>query len=297
MRKYDILIIGHPCKDIIVEHTGQVFSRVGGAVYFSTFSAFACGASTGAVMKYAPEDKTEMDILPLASEDVYFRASEHTVSIRSTFFTADKERRRSDAVAIADAFTMDDIPAPDVATAGVYQIAGLLKGDTGYDVITGLAERGPVAVDAQGLLRCVDESGEMVFRDWLEKKEFLPYISYFKTDAAEAEILTGSSDTRIAAETIRSWGAKEVMVSHNKEILVCGDEGISKWPVVSRNLSGRPGRGDTVFAAYLTQRECMHCSMSDALRLATAAVSLKMEKPEPLKATRAEIEEYMREFL
>lgn len=32
------------------------------------------------------------------------------------------------------------------------------------------------------------------FEDWKEKKELLPYITFLKTDAAEAEILTGLTD-------------------------------------------------------------------------------------------------------
>lgn len=49
-------------------------------------------------------------------------------------------------------------------------------------------------------------------------------------------------------------------------------------PVKARNLSGRTGRGDTTFGAYLAKR-MMGVSIPDALLFATAAVSLKMESP------------------
>lgn len=292
MSRYDVLIIGHPSKDIMVDHTGKIAYLLGGAITFSAHSAASCGAKVGAVTKYAPEDRAVADNLPLPPGDVYTRASKRTVSIRSTFFTADRERRRSDAVAIADPFTMEDIPPVDTA---IYQLAGLMRGDIDPDMIIELSKRSRVAADAQGFIRCPEADGEMVSRDWPEKLKYLPYITYFKADAAEAEMLTGLSDTREAARVIRGWGAAEVLVSHNTEMIVCGEEGLFAWPVVSRHIAGRSGRGDTVFAAYITERR--RRGMDGALRFATAAVSLKMEMPTPLKASREEIEAYMEEFL
>jgi len=48
----------------------------------------------------------------------------------------------------------------------------------------------------------VGENKEMLFKDWKEKKEYLPFIDYLKTDAAEAEIMTGTKDKKIAAEIL-----------------------------------------------------------------------------------------------
>jgi len=292
MISYDILIIGHPSKDTNVEHTGESRLCVGGAVIFSVHSAVSCSANVGAVMKYAPEDVYLAEDIPLAPRDMYYLYSESTVSIRNEYLSADRERRLCEAISVAEPVTVGELPP---VGAKVFQLASLMRGDFDPDVIIELSKRGKVAVDAQGLLRCVEESGIMVFRDWPEKEKYLPYITYFKADAAEAEILTGFTDTRKAAALIREWGAAEVLVSHNTEMLVCASEGVSSWPVVSRNTSGRTGRGDTIFAAYITERQ--RAGVDDALRFATAAVSLKMETPTPLKATRSEIEAYMREFL
>lgn len=57
------------------------------------------------------------------------------------------------------------------------------------------AKHAMVAIDVQTMLRWV-ENGGMVYHDWKEKKELLPYIRFLKTDAAEAEILTGLTDRR-----------------------------------------------------------------------------------------------------
>ena len=121
----------------------------------------------------------------------------------------------------------------------------------------------------------------MFFEDWKEKKEVLPYIEYLKTDAAEAEILTGLTDRYEAAKLLHSWGAKEVVITHNTEVIAYDGKEFT-------------GRGDTTFAAYMTER--LHHSMKDALLYATATVSNKMEIPGPYKGTRADVDKYIEEF-
>ena len=118
----------------------------------------------------------------------------------------------------------------------------------------------------------------MNFHDWKDKMEYLPYFDFLKTDAAEAEILTGLTDRRAAAKQLYEWGAKEILISHNSEMLVYDGKDYYTCPVKARNLSGRTGRGDTTFGAYLAKR-MMGVSIPDALLFATAAVSLKMESP------------------
>ena len=63
------------------------------------------------------------------------------------------------------------------------------------------------------MLRWV-ENGGMVYHDWAEKKELLPYVRFLKTDAAEAEILTGLTDRAEAARQLYQWGAKEILITH-----------------------------------------------------------------------------------
>ena len=139
-----------------------------------------------------------------------------------------------------------------------------------------------------------EKTGEMFFEDWKEKRELLPLISYLKTDAAEAEILTGLTDRAEAAKLLHRWGAKEVLITHNTEVLAYDGSEIYTCPIRARNLSGRTGRGDTTFAAYLTER--LHADVPTALRVATATVSLKMETPGPFRGTRADVEAYIGAF-
>ena len=110
----------------------------------------------------------------------------------------------------------------------------------------------------------------MVYHDWAEKKEMLPYVRFLKTDAAEAEILTGLTDRAEAAKVLYSWGAKEILITHNTEVLVYDGHEIYTCPIKARNLSGRTGRGDTTFAGYINER--LTSDIPTALRFATALV-------------------------
>ena len=134
----------------------------------------------------------------------------------------------------------------------------------------------------------------MYFCDWAEKKELLPYITYLKTDAAEAEIMTGTTDRAEAAKILYGWGAKEVVITHNTEVLVYDGDRIYTCPIRARNLSGRSGRGDTTFASYITER--LEHNISDSLLVATATVSMKMEKRGPIRGCRDDVMRYIDEF-
>ena len=126
----------------------------------------------------------------------------------------------------------------------------------------------------------------------LPQKELLPLMDYFKTDAAEAEVLTGLTDRVEAAKMLHDWGAKEVVITHNTEVLAYDGNKVYTCPIKARNLSGRTGRGDTTFAGYINER--LTKDIPTALQTATALVSLKMETPGPFTGTRQDVEDYIK---
>ena len=250
MKNYDTFIIGELCIDEVVGFDGTSEWSIGGAVVYSSYSALAGGNRVGILIKSSAKDKMMPYILPVHNDDIYWRESASgTSSIRNVFLDEKRERRTTTALAQGSQITAAEIP--DDVQAKVFHLAGLMNGDYENAIIPMLAKRGKVALDMQCYLRTPDRvSGEMVYGDWPYKKEFFPYITYLKTDAAEAEILTGTSDRREAARLMVEWGVKEALITHNTEVLVYDgrDEAMEDdWRigVIERYLDNK-ACGDTV---------------------------------------------------
>lgn len=291
MSKYSSMIIGHATLDRNTDHLGNTVEIVGGAVIYSSASAFALGHRVLAVTKVAEKDMNRIDCFTIPREDIIVLPSEKSTDMVNIYHTADKERRTCFNLSKGDPFKASEIPEEDAA---IYHLAGLVYGDFDTDLIISLSKKAPLAVDVQAMLRHVNDDGTMHFEDWADKLTCLPYIRFLKTDAAEAEIMTGCSDRREAAKHLFSWGASEIMITHNTEVLIYDGKDFYTCPIKARNLSGRTGRGDTTFAAYINER--LEHSIDESLLMATATVSLKMETPGPFKGTRADVEQYIKEL-
>ncbi len=289
---YSSLIIGHISLDRNIDHLDNEAKIPGGAVIYSSASAYALGHNVCVLTKIAKKDLGLLDYFTIPKENIIALDSKETTYMYNKYYTPDKERRDCKCFSRGDEIIAEDIP--EDISADIYHFAGLIYGDFGSDVIKEISKRGKIAVDVQGFLRHRNDDCTMFFEDWADKKEILPYIDFLKTDAAEAEILTGLSDRKEAAKLLYQWGAKEIMITHNTEVLIYDGKDFYTCPIKSRNLSGRTGRGDTTFAAYINER--CHKDIKTSLLMATATVSLKMETPGALKATRADIENYIKEL-
>ncbi len=290
-KHYDVLVIGPVSLDHNIDYLGNERKEVGGAVVASGFAAARSGNATALFTKLNPADADVEARFAGSGADLYWSPSKATCSIRNQYFTADKEKRACTSMGVCDPFRFEELPKIDTS---IYHFAGLVYGDFDGELFAEASRHGKVAVDVQCLLRHVEPDKTMAFHDWAEKKQYLPYIDYLKTDAAEAEILTGLTDRAEAAKLLYSWGAKEVLITHNTEVLAYDGKQIYTCPIKARNLSGRTGRGDTTFAGYITERQ--RAGVEEALLYCTALVSLKMETPGPFQGSRQDVLDYIKEF-
>ena len=287
---YDTMVIGPISIDIMIDCHDVEQRLVGGASVQSGYAASNVGARTAVFTKAAPD----VDIYRAFENcpaDVYWKPSAHTTSIRNKYYTEDKETRSCHLLSRCDQITFEDLPPVETR---IYHFAGLVVGDFQDEIFREASAHGKVAVDVQCLLRCGEEDGSMPSRDWPAKLRYLPYIDFLKTDAAEALILTGYDDRHEAAKQLYDWGAKEIVITHNTEVLAYDGKEFYTCPIRARNLSGRTGRGDTTFAGYITER--LHADIPQALLFATALVSLKMETPGPFRGTRQDVLDYIDRF-
>ena len=291
MASFDSLIIGEIAQDTNVDYDGTTVRAIGGAVYYSGFAA----ANIGHKVAVLPKADSEVDLKAAFAEasniTVYPLHSPHSFVTKNVYHTADRERRTSTVDSVIDPYQPEEVP-PEI-DARIWHLAGLVRGDIPDEMIPFAARHAMVALDVQTMLRCL-ENGGMVYHDWAAKRELLPCIRFLKTDAAEAEVLTGLTDRSEAAKLLYEWGAKEILITHNSEVLAYDGRQIYTCPIRARNLSGRTGRGDTTFAAYVNER--LTHDIPEALQTATALVSLKMETPGPYRGTRTDMEAYKNQF-
>lgn len=286
------MIIGQITLDHNIDYDGREEFINGGAVTFSGYAAAAIGHAVAVVPK---GDTKKIDPYRVFADSrvqaVFPVESETYTEMQNTYFTADRERRRCLNTRGIEPYKPSDLPD---AEAKIYHLGGLVAGDFSGAFLEACAARGSVGLDVQGMMRFRNDDGTLELRDWPEKLRYLPLIRYLKTDAAEAEILTGTDDREKAAFLLCEWGAKEVLITHNTEAIVCDGRQIFRAPLRPRSLAGRTGRGDTTFAGYLCER--LTQDIPTALEFAAALVSLKMETPGPFKGTRRDVYDYIERF-
>ncbi len=289
---FDTMIIGQITLDHNIDYDGREEFINGGAVTFSGYAAAAIGHKVAVVPKGNTGVIDPYKVFAESKVDTVFAVESETYTeMQNTYFTADRERRRCLNTKGIEPYKSSELPD---AKAKIYHLGGLVAGDFSAEFLKACAARGDVGLDVQGMMRFRNDDGTLELRDWPEKQALLPYVRFLKTDAAEAEILTGTDDREKAAYQLCAWGAKEVIITHNTEALVCDGKQIFRSKLCPRNLTGRTGRGDTTFAGYLCER--LDRDIPEALEFAAALVSLKMETPGPFKGTRKDVEDYIRKF-
>ena len=281
--EYDVVFIGHLSKDVIILHDGCETRRAGGAVYYGAIPAARIGARTAAVVRAAAEDGYLLDPMRSEGVTVFHVPSVETTAIENTYLDETMERRTCRKAGFAGKFGQEDLPEIE---SRVWHAAGLMRGETDHEFLSRLSGRGKVSADAQGFVR-VARGIEMVYEDWPEKKEVLPLMSFFKCDAAEAEILTGLTDVRKAAGRLADWGAGEVVLTHPGGVLVLAGGEFTNEPFTPKEVRGRTGRGDTTMSSYLVWRR--EHGPAEACRFAATLCSMKMEKEGPFGGTLEEV--------
>ena len=287
---YDLFILGQISEDINIDYDGFTLHELGGAVVYSGFAAGNMGHKVAVLPKSKDSKQVDEVFSKAKNVDVYHAFSPTNTSIKNQYHTADKEKRTSVAISKIEPYKTSDIPNIDTK---IYHIAGLMSGDLSEEIIEYVFNKGKIALDVQGVLRHMDKDS-MEYKDWENKLKYFPMIDFLKADAMEAMVLTGTEDRYEAVKILADWGAKEVMITHNTEVIVYKDGKTYAKALKPRNLSGRSGRGDTCFSTYITER--LNSSIDEALLIAAATVSLKMENPGPFMYDRLEVEKYIKEF-
>jgi sugar/nucleoside kinase (ribokinase family) len=145
-----------------------------------------------------------------------------------------------------------------------------------------------LALDVQGFVRVARE-GLLAYEAWPQKEAVLAQVDILKTDAVEAEMLTGLANMHGAANALAGLGPAEIVLTHRDGLLVLAQGEFHEAAFFPEKLLGRSGRGDTCLAAYTAKR--LSASPSEATIWAAAVTSLKMEAEGPFRRNVRDVEE------
>ena len=283
MHSQDIICIGHITKDKIVTPKAEIYMPGGSSFYFS----YGINHLNNKNLSYrlltslAQEDMQAVHDMRAAGIQVDVVPSRHTVYFEN-IYEADQNVRHQRVRAKADPFTIESVK--DVKARYIV-LGSLLADDFPLEVIQYLSTRGTLVVDAQGYLREV--RGEKVYAiDWKEKREALKYIDILKVNEYEAEVLTGTAYLHKAAETLASWGVKEVLLTQGSfgSTLLADGQFYDIPAYEPLNVVDATGCGDTFVMGYVYKR-AQGASVDEAGHFAAAVSTLKLEASGPFCGT------------
>lgn len=285
MKNYDVVYIGNYTKDTIVSPAGTRYVD-GGAVNYAAHAAARLGMKVAVVTRLAKEDSRVVDKLTQSGIDCFPTYTPHSTLMKLEYPTNDPDIRHLSVTATAGSITAGDVENFSTKAA---VIGSSLRGEVGMDVIRALKTKGVlVAADMQGFVRVL-RGVELKYEPWDEMRSTLAHVDVVKSDAVEAEFLTGETDIFKAAKCYAEMGPQEIVLTHKDGLLVYADGKFHEMNFYPARLDGRSGRGDTCLGTYVARR--LSLAPREAGIWAAAVTSLKMENLGPFDRSISEVED------
>jgi sugar/nucleoside kinase (ribokinase family) len=286
--EYDLVCIGNYTKDTIISPSGTKYVD-GGAVNYAAHASAQLGLRTAVVTHLAEEDKRVVEKFISDGIDCYQTYTPFSTTMRLEYPTNNPDIRTLSVASTAEPISPEEIK--DISTKSAV-IGSSFRGEVGSDVIRALKGKNVfLGADMQGFVRVL-RGQSLNFEPWDEMPEILPYIDVVKSDAVEAQHLTGEADIYEAANKFAWLGAKEIVLTHKDGVLVYAEGKFHQAKFYAKALDGRSGRGDTCLGAYMAMRRIV--GPFEAILWAAAVTSLKMEKLGPFDRPMMEIKRLLR---
>ena len=287
MKNYDVLYIGNYTKDTIISPAGVKYVD-GGAVNYAAHAAARLGLSVAVVTRLAKEDDRVIEKLVQAGIDCYPTYTPESTLMTLEYPTSDPDIRTLSVTGLAGSISAEEV---DKLSAQAAVIGASLRGEVGMDVIKRLKEKNMlVAADMQGFVRVL-RGVELKYEPWDEMQSVLAHVDVVKSDAVEAEFLTGERDISKAAMFYADMGPREIVLTHKDGLLIYADGEFHEMGFFPARLEGRSGRGDTCVGTYVAKR--LSLPPREAGIWAAAVTSLKMEHLGPFNRSVAEVEAFI----
>ena len=285
MKMYDVVYIGNYTKDTIIHPlTGTTYVDGGGA-HYAAQAAARLGFQVALVTRLAKADEYVVEKVQQSGVDCWVDYSASSTLMQLEYPTTNPDIRTLTVRAVADPISVTSVDGIQAKSA---VIGSSIRGEVGMDVIQALKQkRMMVAADMQGFVRVL-RGQELKYEPWGEMRSILAAVDVVKSDAVEAEFLTGETDIYQAARVYASMGPKEIVLTHKDGVLFYADGEFSEVGFYPIQLVGRSGRGDTCLGSYAAMR--LSKPPFEAGIWAAAVTSLKMEKLGPFDRSMADVE-------
>jgi sugar/nucleoside kinase (ribokinase family) len=287
----DVVTIGAYTKDTIVTKSGTRYVNGGGYSYAAHAARLAV-PRVGAVTRLATADRDSTNALRGIGVDVRIYDSPASTLMRLEYPTDDVDQRILTVAATADPFAVEHVAGLD---SRAFLVSASIRGEVPLAVMQALAAKGALlGADIQGFVRVVGANGRLAYEAWPEQRDVLALVRVLKSDAVEAEFVTGHADIHRAAAALAEFGPSEIVLTHRDGVLVRASGREYEAPFKPREMRGRSGRGDTCIGSYLARR--LDHEPHEATLWAAAVTSLKLEAEGPVHATVADVVARTREL-
>lgn len=281
---YDVVCIGNYTKDTITSPNGVMHVDGGGSRY-AAYAAARLGLKVAVVTRLSKDDYHVVARFNLDGIDCFPTYTAQSTLMNLEYPSNNPDIRTLTVGAVAGSITVGQVENLEMRSA---VIGSSLRGEVGLDVIRKLKEKGVfLAADVQGYVRVLRDQ-ELEFRPWNEMRETLALVDILKSDAVEAEFLTGETDLVKAAQAYAAMGPNEIVLTHKNGVLIYADGRSYELGFYPSRLDGRSGRGDTCIGAYVAMRLINEPFQAGVW--AAAITSLKMEDLGPFNRPINEVE-------
>ncbi|OGO66208.1 MAG: hypothetical protein A2Z45_06290 [Chloroflexi bacterium RBG_19FT_COMBO_55_16] len=223
-----------------------------------------------------------------AGIDCFATYTPQSTLMKIEYPTTDPDIRSLSVTGTAGSISTEDVQDLDTRAA---VIGSSLRGEVSLDVIRTLKEKNVfIAVDVQGFVRVL-RGAELKYEPWDEMQSTLAYVDVVKSDAVEAEFLTGETEIFKAAKIYADMGPKEIVLTHKDGLLIYASGNYHEMGFYPSRLDGRSGRGDTCVGTYMAMR--LSKPPRESGIWAAAVTSLKMENLGPFNRPVEEVETFI----
>lgn len=291
MKHYDVIYAGNYTKDTIITPDGIRYVD-GGGMNYAAQAGKRLGIKPAVVTRLAKDDNHVVESLQHAGIDCYPVYSPTSTLMTLEYKTHNVDQRNLYVKSVGGIIRAEHL---DGLTANAIVVSPSLRGEVESEFFEAMRKRTGVilAADVQGFVRVL-RGESLIYEPWEEMGRVLINLDILKSDAVEAEFLTGKTDIEEAARVFAGYGAKEIVLTHRDGVLIHAQGEFHHFAFHSESMAGRSGRGDTCLGSYVAKR--LSLPPREAGKWAAAATSLKVERLGPFNRPIPEVEAFIQRY-